>query len=131
MIHIIDADKKCFEKAIEKKRVICFGLGKHLERFIELNPEVEIMGIADNYKHRDMQYLKVNKQSIPIWPPEELEKHIDKDSAVVITSLRLQEIADQLDAMESMDGKLCFIEASIDGYKEIDIEQQKDRKSVV
>lgn len=124
MIHIIDADKKCFEKAIEKKRVICFGLGKHLERFIELNPEVEIMGIADNYKHRDMQYLKVNKQNIPIWSSEELEKHIDKDSVVVITSLRLQEIADQLDAMESMDGKLCFIEASIDGYKEIDIEQQ-------
>ena len=124
MIHIIDADKKCFEKAVEKKRVICFGLGKHLERFIRLNPDIEILGIADNFKHKDVQYLKTDKQNIPIWPPEEFERHIDKDSVVVVTSLRLQEIADQLDAMESMDGKICFIEASIDGYKEIGIGQQ-------
>lgn len=131
MIHIIDADKKQFEDAADKKRIICFGLGKHLERFIKLNPEIEIIGIVDNYKHRDMQYLKWNKQSIPIWSPEELEKHIDKNSVVVITSLRLQEIVDQLDAVESLDGKWCFIEASIDGYKEINLEQQIQLKEQI
>ena len=131
MIRIIDADKKCFEREMGRKRVICFGLGKHLERFIRLNPDIEIMGIADNFKHRDIQYLKVEKQDIPIWSPEEFEKHIDKDSIVVITSLRMQEIVDQLDAMESMNGKSCFIEASIDGYKEIGIEQQTQLKEQI
>ena len=131
MIRIIDADKKCFEKEMGRKRVICFGLGKCLERFIKLNPEIEIMGIVDNFKYRDIQYLKWNGQNIPVWSPEELEKYIDTDSVIVITSLRVNEITDQLDAMESMNGKSCFIEASIDGYKEIGIEQQTQLKEQI
>lgn len=114
MVYMIDANEDIVQKDIDSKRVICFGAGRRLEYFRKNNPEVLIAGIIDNYKSGD--YLDIDNGRIPVWYPEEASCKIDGDTIIVITSIAIEEIVDQMDKMEKFDGVSCYVEVAIDNY---------------
>lgn len=114
MVHMIEANKDIVQKDIASKRVICFGAGRRLEYFRKNNPELKIAGIIDNYKNSD--YLDINNGRIPVWYPEEASCKIDRDTIIVITSIAIEEIVDQMDKMKKFDGVSCYAEVAIDDY---------------
>ena len=114
MVHVIEANEDIVQKDIASKRVICFGAGRRLEYFRKNNPELSIAGIIDNYKSSD--YLDIDNRRIPVWYPEEASCKIDRDTFIVITSIAIEEIVDQMDKMEEFDGVSCCAEVTIDNY---------------
>lgn len=95
------------------KRVVCFGAGKRLDHFMFLLPEIEIVGVIDNYKYG----LKKN-ESIPIISLGEfLEKYTD-DDVMVITSSYYEEIVKQLENCSKLENMDCYFDIYLENYSE-------------
>lgn len=131
MVRIIDVDKISFQKISHKKKVFCFGMGKCFERFVNLNPIVKIEGIIDNYKYNEIRCVYKNRQPIPVWSLRDFRKIIDNNIIIVITSIAIEEIIDQLDMLEELKGVFCFIEFALDKYEGIEIQQKGNLISLV
>ena len=125
MVHVLDVSRDAFQKMTQNKKIVCFGMGKCFARFVGMNPEVKLFGIVDNYKYREVRCFEIENQKIPVWSPEEFYQHMREDIVVVITALAIEEMVDQLDAIERMDGICCFVEAALDDYKGIGAEKKK------
>lgn len=129
MVHVIAADKDAVQECISQKRVICFGAGRRLEYFRGKNPHISIAGIIDNYKSSDC--LETGGVRIPIWFPEEAVCKIDGDTVIVITSIAIEEIVDQMDKINALAGIPCYVEAEIDDYAGLGDEQRQGIKALV
>lgn len=117
MVKILDINKKAFEDLILGRRLVCFGLGKLLKIFIEQNPRAHIDGIVDNYNYEQTPYLDYMGNNIPVWSIMQFEKNIANDEIIiVVTTLAVEEIVDQLDKMKSLNDVPCCIALTITGY---------------
>lgn len=126
MVRVVDVDGVDFRTISKTKKVVCFGLGKQLDRFIKCYPDLEISGVIDNYKYEEVQYLQKTGKHIPVWPPDEFQRHIDSDTMIVITSSAVEEMIDQLDVIEEADGMDCFAEPLLTKHEKIGMEQKGD-----
>lgn len=117
MVHMMGA-KDAVQASLVQKRVICFGVGRRFEYFRKHNPKIPIAGIIDNYKSSDC--LDMGNGCIPVWFPEDTSCQIDKDTVIVITSIAIEEIVDQMDNMEKFAGVSCYAEVELDDYIGLD-----------
>ncbi len=121
MVKVLDISKEEFRNLISHKKLICFGMCKRLKCFMELNPDISIDAIVDNYGYEQTPYLNNNGNCIPVWSPEELEKHIaGEEIIIVVTALAIEEIVEQLDRMDTLNRTFCCIEIALDGYEVAD-----------
>lgn len=118
MVRVLDVDKGEFPDLLLHKELICFGMGKCLKRFLEYNPDIRIHGIIDNYAYARNPYLDLGERgSVPVWPVEEVEENIKGlEIVVLVASLAMEEMVEQLDRIETLDGVPCVLEAALDGY---------------
>ena len=114
MVRVMDVNKDTDKELSAKKRVICFGRGRRFEYFRKNNPQIMIAGMIDNYKSIDS--INIDNRQIPIWFPEETSCQIDRSTVIIITSMAIEEIVDQMDRIEKFDGIPCYVEAALDDY---------------
>lgn len=119
MVKVLDVEKTKFLNLLLHKKLICFGMGKCLQRFIKQNPDIFLDGIVDNYTYEQTPYLNYEGRNIPVWSVEQFEKSIVDDNKIIIvvTSLAIEEIVDQLDKIEKLNNVPCCIEVALDGYE--------------
>ena len=122
MVRVMNIDKNTIQELSAKKRVICFGSGRRFEYFRKNNPEIPIAGIIDNYKNIDS--LNIDNKQIPLWFPEEISCPIDRNTIIIITSIAVEEIVDQMDKLEKFDGVPCYVEAVLDDYNGLEARQR-------
>lgn len=122
MVRVLDVEKEKFLELLLHRKLICFGMGKCLKHFMVRNPDVWIHGIIDNYAYARNPYLEAGERgSIPVWPAVEFgEKIKDWEVVVVVTSMAIEEMVEQLDRMEALDGVPCLFEVALDGYEVAD-----------
>lgn len=118
MVRVLDVDKREFPDLLLNKKLICFGMGKGLKRFLEYNPDICIHGIIDNYAYAQKTYLDLGERGrIPVWPAVEFGKNIkNRDIVVLVTSMAMEEMVEQLDRIDALDGVPCVLEAALDGF---------------
>jgi len=129
MVHLIEADKDVTQTDLIQKKVICFGVGRRFGYFRKNNPQIPIVGAIDNYKSSDC--LDMGNEQIPVWSPEEASSQIDRDTVVVITSIAIEEIVDQMDKMEKFDGVSCYAEVALDHYVGMGDKQRQWMETVI
>ena len=119
MVKVLDIGKVEFLELIKDKQLLCFGAGRYLQQFIMRNPGIQISGIIDTYNYWKNPHLTVHMQNIPVWSLEKLRKEIRVGQTVIlVTSLAIEEIVEQLDREEKFDNVFCCIEAAIDECEE-------------
>lgn len=107
-------------------------MGKRFKYFTENNPKIQITAIIDNYINDS--YLERNDKKIPVLFPEEFGKsgQIDEDTVLVIASVSINEIVEQLDRIKSFDNVLCCAEVALDDYIGLnDIKREQLKETII
>lgn len=118
MINIIDCGYNEFIKQNKDKKVFCFGAGKQLSYFSSKLKDLSIFGIIDNYKGKKRDNILLNGINLHIISLESFVSQYDENCSVVITCLAFDEIVDQLDKIDKLDGMRCYISFFIQEYTE-------------
>ena len=118
MINFIDCGKNEFVNRTKGKNVYCFGAGKYLNKFITGNYDINISGIIDNYQYTEKHYININNKPVKVISLNDFLKIQDKNYAIIITCLSFDEIINQLDSIEKLNGIDCYIEYFIKNYTE-------------
>ena len=98
-----------FLKNISSKKVYCFGAGRLFSRFLNNYSEVNVCGVIDNYLADSQGHVMAAGRQVPILSLEEYVAIHDGDSVLVITAGAYEEIIQQLDFTQAIDGVDCFL----------------------
>ncbi len=112
MVRVVEAKREEFFYLAAQKKVYCFGAGKRLEYFRKNHPYISIAGIIDNYKKNNV--YDMDGKWIPVWFPDEAIHQIDLDMVIVVTSVSVEEIVEQMDRIIEFDGVSCYLEILLD-----------------
>lgn len=127
MVNLIDCGRNEFINQAAEKKLYCFGAGKYLQHFINSNYGVSVEAIIDNYRWHDKTPVYINNKAVSVISVDTFSKICDKDCAVIITCLSMEEVLQQLDSLPACDGIDCYIELFL-GYcvehTEINIENK-------
>lgn len=118
MINFIDCGKSEFIDRTKNKNVYCFGAGKYLNEFIAGNYDVHISGIIDNYQYAQKPSINMNNTQVKVISLDDFLKIYDKKCVIIITCLSFDEIIQQLDSIEKLNGMDCYIEYFIKNHTE-------------
>ena len=126
MVKFLNTSIREFVQIVGHKDIICFGTGRSLNRFVELNSNIEPVSVVDNYVYLDLPTIDVNGVNIPVWPPDKLLQVKPDHSVIVVTTKALEDVIDQLDQLDNLNGILCFFAMALDEYSGI----EPKRKSI-
>lgn len=118
MINFIDCGKNEFINRTKCKNIYCFGAGKYLYEFTTRNYDVKISGVIDNYQYTEKQSININNKQIRVLSLDNFLKIYDYNCVIIITCLSFDEIIEQLDSIEKLNGMDCYIEYFIRNYTE-------------
>lgn len=118
MVNFIDCGKREFINRVKSKKVYCFGAGKYLNKFIDGNYNVNISAVIDNYQYAERQSININSKPVKIISLYDFLKSYDNTCVIIITCLSFDEIIQQLDSIEKLNGMDCYIEYFINNYTE-------------
>ncbi len=108
MVKVIQCNFEEFLKQIIDKKVFCFGGGNVLKRFLSKYRNIDVLGIIDNYKHGEQ--VKIRSKFIKLISLQQYEeKFLDRQSVLVITCARFDEILEQLNKETVLDGLICYL----------------------
>ena len=110
MVHLIDCGKKEFIEQTKGKKVYCFGAGKYFQYFVDNDYGVKIEAVIDNYRCQDGTKLFMDKELVEIIPIETFLQKYDANSVVMITAYSIEDILEQLDSIDILDGMPCYVE---------------------
>lgn len=113
MVNFRSIEKKNIFESLASHRVVCFGLGRRFEYFRKNYPQIPIAAVLDNYK--SISSLELDNKLCPVLFPEDF-RQTDQNMVVVITSVAIDEIIEQMDKMKQFDGILCYAEVMLDDY---------------
>lgn len=114
MIKILNCDMDEFIKQAEGKRIFCFGSGKYFREFVGHHSQFPICGVIDNYRQEETVF--VGNSNYRIYSLQDFSRIYDKDCALVITVRAFEEVVDQLDVVEKLDGIPCFFPFVVEDY---------------
>lgn len=106
MIKVLNFELEDFLKQTSGKRIFCFGSGKYFREFIGHHPQLSICGAIDNYRQEET--VSVENNNYRIYSLRRFSRIYDDDCVLVITVRAFEEVVDQLDAVEKLDGIPCF-----------------------
>ena len=109
MVNLRMDGRSKFLENISSKKVYCFGAGRLFRRFLSNYPEVNVCGVIDNYLADSQSHVIVNGMQVLILSLEEYVSIYDGDSVLVITAGAYEEIIQQLDFTQAIDGVDCFL----------------------
>ncbi len=112
MVNAINCDIKNFAQNVYGKRIFCFGSGKYFRKFVSINPEIQICGVVDNYRQEKVVDIETREYSI--YSIQEFCDLYREDCIMLITVRGFEEVVDQLDEIEELDGMPCFFPAVFD-----------------
>lgn len=124
MVKFLSTSMREFIQIAGHKDIICFGAGCGLKRFVEVNLIIKPLSVVDNYAYLDLPVIDVNGVNIPVWSPDKLLLVNPDNSVIVVTARALEDIIDQLDQIENLNGILCFFAIDLDEYNGIDLKQK-------
>lgn len=118
MVNFIDCGKNEFIIRTKHKSIYCFGAGKYLKEFIIGNYGINVSGVIDNYQHTEKHSINIHNQLVKIISLNDFLKIYDKTCIIIITCLSFDEILQQLDTIEKLNGMDCYIEYFIKNHTE-------------
>lgn len=124
MVKFLNSSMQEFIQIVGQKNIICFGAGRCLKRFVELDLGIEPLSVVDNYVYLDLSAVDVSGVNIPVWSPDKLLLINPANSVIVVTTRALEDIIEQLDQMENLNGILCFFSTALEEYNGLDPKQR-------
>lgn len=118
MLKLINCGKKQFLELTKCKNIYCFGAGKIFRRFVAENPSLKISGVVDNFIYDIKEKIEVHEKIINVISLKKFEDLFTENSIVVITCLAYEEIIDQLDKIDKLDGMECYLNLFLEEYTE-------------
>lgn len=107
-----------FVRRLQSKKLVCFGAGKHGEKFCNTHKEAQLEKyidyFVDNYAIEGSE-KSINSCKFPIFTFEEFKKKDLTGRTILIANFfHFYEIVEQLDACPEFDGIDCYITLLID-----------------
>lgn len=118
MIQIIDCGALEFSRIAAVKKVYCFGAGRQLRAFMDNYWDISVAGVIDNYCWTDMDHMAVGDKKIKVISVEQFVQEHDERCVVVITCSSYDEIINQLDQIDELDGTDCYLDLFLKHYTE-------------
>lgn len=118
MLNLIDCSRNEFINQVKRKKIYCFGAGKYLQYFIDSNYGISVEAVIDNFRWQDKTPVYINDKAVSVISVDTFAGMCDKDCAIVITCLAIEEVLKQLDAISVCDGMDCYIELFLENYME-------------
>ena len=63
MVTVINCGIEEFRERTKYMKIYCFGSGKYFKNFITHNPEIQIVGVIDNYCQKKNSYRRKQRIS--------------------------------------------------------------------
>lgn len=123
MVTVINCGIEEFRERTKYMKIYCFGSGKYFKNFITHNPEIQIVGVIDNYCQK--KTVIVENKEYQIYSMSEFCEIYNEEFTIVITVRAFEEILDQLDEIKLLDNMQCFISYLLDDYNDIENSNQK------
>lgn len=118
MLCIRNCEFEEFVRRLQSKRLVCFGAGKHGEKFCNTHKEAQLEKYIDYFVDNhaiEGSEKRINLWKFPIFTFEEFRRKDLNNKIILITNfLSFYEIVEQLDACPEFDGVDCYITVLID-----------------
>ncbi len=116
MVRIVNSSESCLTSKSFKKNMYCFGAGKIFFNFIRENPNIHIRKVIDNFKSGSIN--EIDGKLFPIISLEQFAKECDKNTSVIITCQKYEEVITQMDSMPELDEMECYLYIFLKEYTE-------------
>ncbi len=123
MIAVLNYEINDFLEEIKDKRVFCFGCGKYFRQFITHHPQISVCGVIDNY--RKEEFVSVEEGKYQIYSIKDFSDIYQGDCVLVVTVRSFEEVVDQLEEAEKLDGIPCFFPFLVENYFNIEDDQRR------
>lgn len=111
MVNLVDCGRKEFIKAVENRRLYCFGAGKGFQTFLDNHYGVSVEGIVDNDCRQANHSVRVAGKTVEILSVEAFRRVCDKSDAILVTCPNyVMEVIKQLDGLPECNGVDCYVE---------------------
>lgn len=122
MVSVVNCNMEEFREKTKQKDIFCFGVGKNFKKFVLINSEIHLSGVIDNYYLGNE--ISVEGKKYPLYSVKEFCYIYNKKCVVIITPRAFEEIIDQLDEIQRLNGMLCFLLITLNDYSDIEDEQK-------
>lgn len=129
MIKAMNCDMQNFKQKTEEKRIFCFGSGKYFKIFLEHNPDIPVCGVIDNY--RQGKNVETENGEYLLYSLQEFCRQYKEDCIAIVTVRAFEEVVDQLDAVDELDGLPCFFPCIFETYYPFGDEQRTIMKAQI
>ena len=138
MVDVITCGYSEFLSRTINKKKFCFGAGKRFSEFLLYFPDIYIDGVIDNFCSINHKIYRTESGAIPIMTLNEYIAKYSTDSVIIITCRVYEEIIEQLDSVDLLSNKECYLDiclqecsddVKLQGIKDIVINRSQKYKT--